>query len=252
MNLLAAGGTAVTGALLATRAGWLRPSAAWAAGLIAFAHLAGAGWVGGLLLGMFVVSGSVLTRRFAPHGALAVRRDAGQVLANGGVAALASLIVRFAPVAGWPLLVGALAAAQADTWATEIGRTSRRLPRDLWTGRVVTVGTSGGVTWRGTAAGIAGALLLGAAAWPALGWRVAAAGMAGGVLGQLVDSAVGGPLQARYLCTVCGTVVETRQHCRARAPRTTGLRWFGNSAVNAVGTLSGGLASLLLSGWPFS
>lgn len=249
MNLLVAGGAAATGALCAMLVGWLRPRGAVVAGLVALAHVAGGGWMGGLLLATFVVSGSLLTRWLDPNGARVVRRSAGQVLANGGPAALAALVIPQWPTAGWPLLLGALATAQADTWATEIGRTSPHAPRDLSTRRVVPAGTSGGVTWRGTVAGAAGAVLLGMVAWPGVGACVAAAGAAGGLLGMTVDSAVGGPLQTRYLCMVCGSTTETDRHCKAPARHASGLRGLGNSAVNALSTAVGGLGALLLSGW---
>ncbi|HEX3549088.1 MAG TPA: DUF92 domain-containing protein, partial [Candidatus Elarobacter sp.] len=92
------------------------------------------------------------------HGA----RDAMQVLANGGVAALCALAYaltndfRFA----WAF-AGAFAAATADTWATEIGTYGAQTPRSILNGRPVAAGLSGGVTLAGTCAEIAGALWIG-------------------------------------------------------------------------------------------
>src|SRR5688500_8098628 len=93
------------------------------------------------------------------------RRDAAQVLANGGVAAiLAALSIPFGG-STLPYLfagfVGALAAATADTLATEIGVLSKARPRMLTTGRKVDAGTSGAVTLTGIGAAFAGALFLG-------------------------------------------------------------------------------------------
>jgi len=77
------------------------------------------------------------------------RRDAAQVIANGGVAAaLAALSI---PLEGAALphlfagFVGALAAATADTWATEIGVLSKARPRMITTWKIVDAGTSGAV-----------------------------------------------------------------------------------------------------------
>lgn len=48
------------------------------------------------------------------------------------------------------ILLGALAAATADTWATEIGAFSPRNPRHILSFQEVTKGSSGGVTLLGT------------------------------------------------------------------------------------------------------
>ena len=85
-------------------------------------------------------------------------RDAWQVLANGGVATAAI-------VAGGPLGVaafaGAYAAANADTWGTEIGMLARQAPRSILTGKPLATGISGGVTLVGTLAEAAGAVFIG-------------------------------------------------------------------------------------------
>ncbi|MGH7530085.1 MAG: DUF92 domain-containing protein, partial [Gemmatimonadales bacterium] len=101
---------------------WLTGRGAVAALAVGAATLIGTGWRGVALLAAFLVSGSVLTR--AAEGA-AARRTGRQVLANGGVAALSALVSgRTCERRALPVLAGALAAATADTWATEIGSTA--------------------------------------------------------------------------------------------------------------------------------
>ncbi len=98
------------------------------------------------MLAFFISSSLLSTKKTS--------RNHRQVLANGGVAALAALAgsrIAFA---------GALAAAAADTWASEIGRHSRTLPRLIPNGRPVPIGTDGGMTLLGTAGGIAGAVFI--------------------------------------------------------------------------------------------
>src|SRR5205085_12699885 len=85
-------------------------------------------------------------------------------LANGGVVAPLALAYGLAPSLGASLsaaFLGALGAATADTWATEVGVLSTSQPRLITTRKPVTAGASGGVTWLGSLAAAAGALCLG-------------------------------------------------------------------------------------------
>ena len=113
------------------------------------------------------------------------------MLANGGVAAAAALL------GSWPAFAGAIAAAAADTWATEIGAHSRTPPRLISSGAPVSAGANGGVTLLGTAGGVLGAALIGGLTW-VLGprdLRLAAVVAVAGVLGMLIDSLLGATLQ---------------------------------------------------------
>ena len=89
------------------------------------------GWDWGLLLIAFFVSSSLLTRyketaklQVADQFAKGGPRDLWQALANGGLAALIALGSGLTGGTHWLLLfafVGAIAEANADTWATELG-----------------------------------------------------------------------------------------------------------------------------------
>jgi len=245
--LAVACGLSATGALL----GWLTVGGAAAAALIGGAVFWGSGIAGGALLALFFVSGSLLTfarRRPADvRGASAPRgRTWRQVVANGAWSGAGALLIPTHPHLGWAVLAGALAAAQADTWGTEIGALSVRAPRLITTGREVPAGTSGGVTALGTAAGVAGAVAIGslAAAFGAPAVVVAAA-VAGGVAGTLVDSVLGASVQARYRCPACGVETESRRHrCGTPTRHVSGRRWIDNDVVNLAATTVG--ASLAL------
>jgi uncharacterized protein (TIGR00297 family) len=220
---------AAAAALGGWAAGWLTAGAAVAAAGIGMPVLAGAGLVGLALLGTFFVSGSLLSGAGS-------RRGPVQVLANGWAAALGGLVVPVAPAAGWAMLAGGLAAAQADTWATELGRRRRTLPRIVTTGRRVPAGTSGAVSVLGTLGGGAGAVVIALVA-RAAGVPTAAAWIAvAGVAGMFVDSVLGATVQARYVCRACGEPVETRRHCASATGYVQGLRWMTNDTVNAIGT----------------
>ena len=130
-------------AVLAWRAGSLSRSGAWAAvltgGLIF--GLGGLPWA--ILLLLFFISSSVLTRAFSQRKASLAekfskgsRRDWGQVLANGGLGALLAVGYSIPPHHEWLWLAfaGAMAAVNADTWSTELGVLSLIPPRMITTG----------------------------------------------------------------------------------------------------------------------
>ena len=219
---------------------WLSPGGALAALAVGAAVTVGTGWPGLVLLFAFFLSSSLLT----PGGG---RRRAVQVVANGGVAAAAALLARAHPA--WAAaFAGALAAAAADTWSTEIGARSSRPPRLVTTGRPVAAGTSGGVTWLGTGGGAAGAAFVAAAAalLAIVGPRRAALVAAGGLAGSLADSLLGATLQARYRCAACGATSETtRPCCGSRPALAAGLAWMTNDTVNGLATVVGAAVAAL-------
>src|SRR5205085_5277320 len=94
-------------------------------------------------------------------------RDAGQVLANGAVPAALAVVFAFSAYSRqtYLLYLAALAAVNADTWATEIGGMSSARPWLVTTFRKVDPGTSGAVSIAGLAAAMAGALVIAASAW---------------------------------------------------------------------------------------
>lgn len=181
-------------------------------------------------------------------------RDVLQVLANGGVAAAAAVGMVASPSPAWAgAFVGALATANGDTWATELGILSSGDPFSLVGLRRVPRGTSGAVSPLGTAATVAGALTIGACAalWsPAYGMRpvhLAALGLIAGTAGSLADSLLGATLQAGYHCPACQRASESeRHHCGASAPLTRGFAWLDNDVVNAAATLFGALVGAAL------
>ena len=135
-----------------------------------------AGWSWGVVLVAYFASSSLLSRFRSNRkerltgGRLekAGPRDATQVLANGGVFALAAIGYRLAPDPLWQALAaGALGASAADTWATEIGTLAPHKPRSILDWRPVETGTSGGVTAQGLVAGITGAGFVALVAWMA-------------------------------------------------------------------------------------
>lgn len=216
----------------------LTRSGAWAAAAIGVL-LAVAGWRWLALVGVFFITSSILTRLEPPGGPPHRSGDrAGrrwqQVVANGGIATAAAVAHA---VSGWPhgfgVAAGAIAAATADTWATEIGRWSRTPPRLITTGRAVAPGASGGVTVAGTLASAAGAIVIGATAlWLDGTPQAGAAGDAAG-LRWAVWIAIAG-MTGSLFDSVLGASVEGRRP------------WLDNDAVNVAATAWGALWMLLL------
>jgi uncharacterized protein (TIGR00297 family) len=226
---------------IAWRAGTLTPSGAFAACTVGTLILYGSGWRGGAVLAAFFV-GSNLVSRLGP-GSLpgeldpkSDRRDVWQVYANGGVAALAAVVA--APEIRMWLVTAALAAAAADTWATSVGRRSSTLPRLLGVGRPVTPGSNGGMTPAGSAAALAGALLVAGIGGLLLGnSSVILAGTLIGFAGMAIDSVLGAVLQGRFHCPTCNQPSEWRVHrCGQPTTATGGLKWVNNDLVNFLAT----------------
>lgn len=240
-------------ALAARRARALTPDGAVAAAIVGTTTVvAGWGWV--TLLLVFFVTSTAWSRigrtrkeaRTAGIMSKSDQRDALQVLANGGAFAIAAGCSVLWPSAVWyGLGAGAVSAATADTWATEIGTMSDAAPRSVWTWRSVVAGTSGGVTMMGSAASVAGAVLIGVTV-VGVGWpRAAALGaVAGGLAGSLFDSLLGATVQARRWCARCDVSTERVVHgCGDSTRHAGGIRWLDNDAVNAVSTVAGAVVA---------
>ena len=186
---------------------WLTRRGAVAALAAGLATVYGFGWRGFGLLLAFFISSSLLSEK--------TTRNARQVLANGGIAALAAML------GSWVAFSGALAAATSDTWASEIGRHSRKPPRLITNGTPVPAGTDGAITLLGTAGGIAGALFIAVLARVLVPGGVLMAVAVAGIAGMLLDSLLGATLQGR-------------------------LGWLDNDAVNLAATAAGaGIAALI-------
>lgn len=212
-------------------------------------------------MGWFVAS-SALTRlgldakreRTASVLAPSHARTAIQVGANGGLFVACSLL---GEVTGERTLavmaLGALAAAAADTWATEIGTLWGGTPRALLGWKRLVPGMSGGVTVVGLLASVAGAIAVavpGALLVPSRSWHaVAFAVSTAGVLGGLADSALGATMQARRHCGTCDRLTERDVHdCGTRTMHARGLRWMTNDTVNLLATMVGALLAPTLAG----
>ncbi|OXM17561.1 DUF92 domain-containing protein [Paenibacillus herberti] len=266
----------VVGSLVIAGAAWklraLSGSGAAAAILLGTGYVYFGGPLWFSLLIAFFVSSTLWSKWKKHHRAKAnaersyakgSRRDAGQVLANGGFGLLLCVAYSLWPEP-WLLLafVGVMASVNADTWATEVGALSRSAPISVRTLRRVPPGTSGGITPLGTFAALLGGAFIGAAAallaeLP-LAWRAAAAqpapsattlllaGAAAGLAGALADSWLGATVQAMYRCPSCGSDTERAEHCGRATLKIRGFAWMTNDAVNLVSSLLAGVLAAAL------
>jgi len=228
------------------------------------------GWVMGLTLIAFFIYGSILSKYKEREKTNVAqdkfdkgsRRDFGQALANGGVGAVFAVLYFLNPSMTWlfAAFVGTMATVNADTWATEIGVLSKRPPRLVTTGKVVTPGTSGGITLLGTSATLIGGLLIGITVyllriifglfegntsnWQSF-WIILAA-LAGGFAGSLFDSLLGATVQAMYHNPETGK--ETEKKIARNGVKNVferGWRYMDNDMVNFFSSAIGaGVATL--------
>lgn len=189
----------------------------FAVGMAIYVSLGPPGFV---VLALFVVGGSSLTRigyRSKEQGGTAEsgggRRGARNALANCGVAVVCALLsVLVSSEAFTAAFVAALGAAFADTAESEVGQLSRRSPRLITNLRKVPPGTDGAISASGTLAGLLAATLtaalgfgLGLVESPGVVVLVALAAF----LGTLVDSVLGAlaPRLGNELTNVSCTLV---------------------------------------------
>jgi uncharacterized membrane protein len=142
----------------------------------------------------------------------------------------------------WVAFCASLAAANADTWATEIGSFSKTKPRSITSWKIVEPGTSGGITLAGSLASIAGSSLIALLTWvfDRENFLIPVLIITAGSLGSVVDSVFGATLQSIYSCTKCGKTTEKHpiHGCGGSTIHIYGIPWINNDVVNAACTTS--------------
>jgi uncharacterized protein (TIGR00297 family) len=213
------------------------------------------GWTFAIPMLLFFIGSSLLSKLPQQKATLAQdmiakgdRRDAVQVLANGLLPTLMVIAGLFIKnETAFLLYLGGLAAATADTWATEIGLRFGGQPRSMVTGKLVAPGTSGGITTAGILGACFGAALVALAGYlsyrffenVAIRWQPFIGVTLAGVMAQFIDSLLGATLQRRNRCVVCGKITERGEHCGQVTNYMSGWRWLDNDVVNIAGGMSG-------------
>ena len=184
-------------------------------------------WQGLIILGLFFTSSSLWSKfkkkqkeKLGDILEKGEQRDWVQVFANGSIASVASLLFYFTNDDVWMLaFCVAIAAANSDTWASEIGVLSKGNPIYLLSLQRIEKGTSGAVSLLGLVASVAGATFIAISSLVLFSIPLVSSMIliiSFGFLGSIVDTMLGATLQARYTCCTCGIVTEKRHHCGAR------------------------------------
>lgn len=184
---------------------------------------AGVNWL--LLLVIFLVLSLLATKYSKSYkrslGEYEGRRSSKNVISNGVVAfMMAAFGGYYLPLVGG--FIGAIATATADTLASEIGVLHQ--PRLITTFQKVDPGTDGAVSILGTVVGMAGAAIIGIAAF--------FLGIVHDPLSAIVVSVISGTVGC-FMDSILGAVLERRD-------------LITNEHVNLIATIVGALVGILL------
>ena len=174
-------------------------------------------------------------------------RDASQVLTNILPAVIYGAIYYFT---GNEIFLVAyasfFAASNADTWASEIGVLSGKLPVSIITLKELPRGISGGVSRLGIIASLLGAVFLSifffagyvlTFGYSLLAIIYTAIIIVTGFAGSIIDSLLGATLQAKYK-TRNEQLTEKRYHVDGENRLVKGVHFVTNNTVNILSTLS--------------
>jgi len=224
------------------------------------------GLFGSIMMVVFFLSSSILShfkkskkekaaRQFDKTG----RRDIMQVFANGGVGLIHSILYYITKKPAYLVFLGiSFAAANADTWATELGLLNRRNPISLRTFKPVEKGTSGAISLFGTLSALVGSMLIGIFAtfgFSFLNINLSEIGLEftqafqmvtfGGFLGSIIDSVLGATVQGVYYSQELEGETEKRIYNGKPNVLVRGFSFVNNDLVNF---LSIAISSILFLG----
>lgn len=209
----------------------LTVKAALLGGVIGLLVFKGGGYIGLAMLASFFILGSGATglglKKKASIGATDEnkgKRTPGQVMANGGVAAILGAIAWYKPESAHIMqlmMAGSLAAATADTLSSELGTLLGSRFYNIITLKKDQPGLDGVVSIEGTLIGAIGAAIIAVIYSIGHGWNSGFSWIIlAGITGNLADSLLGATLERKQLT--------------------------GNNMVNFLNTLTGAITCLLL------
>ncbi len=233
--------------------------------MLAVVMLGLTGWTFGIQLFLFFFIGTLATKLAGKkHKKMqdefekgSSRRDSKQALAKAGSASIFSLIyILYPSQLIFYLFSGILTAALTDTMSTEVGITFKGKTRPVlrpW--RLAEKGEAGAISAVGTLGGFVSGLLFTSTVY--LISKVDVQNdidsvmfilivSIAGIIGMLSDSVIGSTIQRMNICTGCGKILEANSHCGEPTEYHKGWKFMKNDLVNFIGTLTGGVASLII------
>jgi len=209
----------------------LTMSAAFAGAVIGVLVFSGAAFTGIAMMAAFFILGTAATSFQAKNktstGIAEVnngRRDTGQVLANAGVAGILGIYIYLLPEQTHTfrlMMAASFSAAAADTLSSELGNVFGSRYYNIITFKKDQRGLNGVISAEGTAAGIAGSIIIAIIYSVGFGWSLDFLWIViAGTAGNLADS-------------VLGATAERK-------------RYLDNNAVNFLNTFIGAVAGMVL------
>jgi uncharacterized protein (TIGR00297 family) len=218
------------------------------------------GWLVWLMLIFFFIASSALTKihyRKQPEDAEEKNgRNYVQVISNAFAASLFSVIYYVSGDTIYMLAaVVSIAASNADTWASEIGRLSKGKNYSILTFKEMPKGSSGAITLLGTFASILGALFISVifiifesiqngfelVTLLKHGYIISV----GGFIGCLLDSVMGILFQAKYK-DASGKWYEHKKFSGESLILISGFTIITNDMVNLLSSLSASIMTIFL------
>ena len=164
-------------------------------------------------------------------------RNINQVFANGGVGLILCVFNHFYQTELiYTMFLASIAAANSDTWATEIGKLSKTRPKDIISGQSLSRGESGGITFIGLLGAISGSFIIAIIGYFLnMNTSYLTIVFISGFLGSLFDSILGSTLQSRFILKDGKTIKEEKEQ---DSYLYSGLIYINNNSVNFLCTLS--------------
>ncbi|MHA1993760.1 MAG: DUF92 domain-containing protein [Candidatus Hodarchaeales archaeon] len=229
---------------------------------------------------LFFLTSSILSKQSTPQKRIITSefskdstRDSIQVLSNSFPALFFGILFllfdffpfienykTFSILINSPLIFAAFATItthNSDTWMTEIGIKASSLPRLITNlKKYVPKGTSGGVTLKGTIAGLTGSIIISLIyiIQAVLYFKInifqvisqAILLILVGTLGGLIDSFEGATIQGLYYCEHCHKETERQMHrCGNTTKFMKGYRQITNDIVNISSAFVSGILAVI-------
>ncbi len=198
----------ISGMVYSILARKLTVTAAFTGGILAVIIFSAASYTGFAMMTTFFILGSFATswqkhkkQAFALREETGKGRNALQVLANAGAAAVAGILILFYPRLDYlmlPAMAAAFASATADTLSSELGMVYGRRFFNVISFRPDSCGMDGVISLEGTLIGIGGSGIIAGIYALGCGWDISFLFIVlAGTVGNLTDSVLGAVLERK-------------------------------------------------------